>query len=310
MENALKVYKCIIWGTGKYYTNRYNALQLEVSKKNIEIIAFVSNNQYVKQIDEYMVVDKSEIEKLDFDYVIVMSNTFFDEIVKQIEELQINRNRVLSGQVFDISCFDFKRYINLIENPVTIILDDCWGGIIYNHLHLQFSSPFINILWNPYTYMRLLENLNEYLNSPLIKKRDADTAGCQWPVGILGEGNNAIEVDFIHSRSFEEAKNEWERRKESINVDNILVKMTLQGEKSDLLDRFMKLPFENKYCFYTSKTNLEEVIYLPRFQQYLTEREYVEEYNFYSYVRKKEMMYTSLDLLKLLNHESDFRREY
>ena len=56
------MYKCLIWGIGKGYNNNYNKIQLEILKKNIEIVAFVSRDIVSSKLDGYDVVLDGELQ--------------------------------------------------------------------------------------------------------------------------------------------------------------------------------------------------------------------------------------------------------
>ncbi|URZ06293.1 hypothetical protein CLROS_016260 [Clostridium felsineum] len=63
--------------------------------------------------------------------------------------------------------FDFKRYCKLIENPITIISDDCWDGKVSKYLSLKFTSSFINFYLYNDDYMKSSENMDYYLEEDL-----------------------------------------------------------------------------------------------------------------------------------------------
>ena len=74
-----------------------------------------------------------------------------------------------------------------------------------------------------------------------------------YPVGILSNGENTIEIFFLHYHSEQEAREKWERRIQRINWDKVLVKFNDQnGCTEKEVDKFMKLPYRNK-LFFTCK---------------------------------------------------------
>lgn len=305
------MYKCLIWGIGKGYNNNYNKIQLEILKKNIEIVAFVSRDIVSSKLDGYDVVDKEEISSLQFDYIIVMSTSFFKEIRRDAEKMGIESSKVIGIDVFDVPCFDFRRYVSLLENPITLISDDCWGGYLYHYLHLKFSSPFINISWKKNDFLKILNHFQYYMDMPLIMKRDSCFDECKWPIGLIGKGDMEIEVHFIHAINFSQAKEEWDRRKERINENNILVKMTIgEPQEEYFLGEYEKIPFKNKYCFCSFESTVQCAVHLPRYKWSLTqEKNFVQSYAYDFFIRRMEYQALSIDLLKFLNHEPDFLRE-
>lgn len=61
-----------------------------------------------------------------------------------------------------------------------------------------------------------------------------------------------MEIHFLHYPDAEGAIAKWMKRKQRINYDRLLVKMSLQDSVYDttaILNRFNKLPYRNKICF-------------------------------------------------------------
>jgi len=67
-----------------------------------------------------------------------------------------------------------------------------------------------------------------------------------YPLGILGDD---VEVHFLHYATWEEALEKWGRRTARIRWDRLFIKFGDQNESStDLVRRFLVLPFERKVC--------------------------------------------------------------
>ena len=125
--------KCILWGMGADYEALLNQVLFEIYKGNIEVVAIVcsENDRYCSKRDGFDIITKNELGNIEFDYIIVTSTRFFREIKQEAMDLGINEKRIISGTVFHLPRFDFQLYQNLIENPITILADDCWGGYVY-----------------------------------------------------------------------------------------------------------------------------------------------------------------------------------
>lgn len=123
--------KCILWGMGKAYEGLLNQVMFEIYKGNIEISAIVcrEEDKYCSIRDGFDVITKKELFNIEFDYIIVTSTTFFKEIKQEIMALGIDERKIVAGNIFFLPRFDFQLYQNLIENPITILSDDCWGGM-------------------------------------------------------------------------------------------------------------------------------------------------------------------------------------
>lgn len=54
----------------------------------------------------------------------------------------------------------------LKNNEFSIISNDCTGGVIYHDLGLRFTSPTINLFFEPYEdYLYFLSNIKDYLHA-------------------------------------------------------------------------------------------------------------------------------------------------
>ncbi len=154
-------------------------------------------------------------------------------------------------RVFRIPDFDFGEYAQLKKNPVSIISDDCWGGLIYHYLGLRFESPFINFFITYGDYLKMVSDLEFYMSKPMVKERDG--TALSFTMGSLGEGNKKIYLNFNHAYTFEDAKADFDRRRERIHMNNLFVKMAYGwgGYSENVVHEFDKLLYEKK-IFLTS----------------------------------------------------------
>jgi uncharacterized protein (DUF1919 family) len=302
--------KCLIWGLSDEYNSSYNQLLFESFKGNLSIETLISKDKYADYIDGKKVIDKSEISLYEFDYLIVFNKLRFLSIKNEAIELGIPKKKILDGRIFAIPCFDFKRYCELIENPLTIISDDCWGGMVSNYLALEFNSPFVNLFISSDDYIKLLENINYYLQQELCMVSEGDVYSCTMPIGSLGEGNSKIIIDFNHHVSFIDAKNDWERRIGKINRNNLLIKMTLPNNDESIAKRFNELPFKNKVCFCPKQLDYESTVFLPRYIWRST-TQYTKQGSttFGVFLRDMDYMSKCCDILRILCGNKDFVRE-
>lgn len=135
--------------------------------------------------------------------------------------------------------WDRKRLTN---KDFTILCNTCIGGIISHDLGLQFKSPTVNLYMTPTDFVKFLENISYYSKLDIVPvPYDKD-----YPVGMLGD----IRIYFKHYASIEEAIQKWKERTARINYENIFVMMTDRWCcPKTTLERFERLPFENKICF-------------------------------------------------------------
>ena len=153
----------------------------------------------------------------------------------------------------------------LKSTDFTIISNNCWGGMIYESYNLKKKSPTVGMFFMAKDYVEFLSDLKGYISSELIfiKPEESrwkdmpqlaeDERFGHYPVGVLSNGKNTIELFFLHYHSEQEAREKWQRRIKRINWDRMLVKFNDQnGCTEKEVDDFMKLSFKNK-LFFTCK---------------------------------------------------------
>lgn len=125
----------------------------------------------------------------------------------------------------------------------TIISSNCNGEYWYYDMKLRFLSPTINLSFDMNDYVKMLENLQWYMEQPVIPFEDDRF---DYPTGMLGD----IEIRFNHYKTFDEAAAKWEERKKRINWDNLFI-LGIDGDNCtyDSLKRFDDLPYKNKVIF-------------------------------------------------------------
>ena len=114
-------------------------------------------------------------------------------------------------------------------------------------------------------YIEFLSDLKGYINGKLtfIKPEESrwkdmpqisgDERFGSYPVGVLSNGKNTIEIFFLHYHSEQEAREKWERRVQRINWNKLLVKFNDQNGCTETeVNKFMEMPFKNK-VFFTCK---------------------------------------------------------
>lgn len=139
-----------------------------------------------------------------------------------------------------------KKRRQLKNSNISIISNDCTGGVIYHDLGLKFMSPTINMFFYPHFYIEYLENLVYYNNAEVVEVFRNDVS---YPVGEIVRGDSKIDLNFLHYDIYEKAKQKWIERSKRVDYNNILVIWhfpSLTGPPDDLYQRFKKLPYKNK----------------------------------------------------------------
>ena len=145
------------------------------------------------------------------------------------------------------------------KKDFSIISNNCWAGRVYQYLDMPYLSPTAGLYFFAPDYIKFVSDLKKYLDAPLefispeasryfeeLKKRNQ----LDKPIGKILD----VEIVFLHYPTKEEAAEKWNRRKERVNFDHIVLKfsrMNLCTEK-DIIDYF-NLPFEHKAFVDTEK---------------------------------------------------------
>ena len=127
-------------------------------------------------------------------------------------------------------------------NP-TIISSDCFGGIVYHNLGLEFRSPTINLAMSKEDFIRFAGNLKGYLEADLTEITDHPY---DYPVGKLEFEGNEITIRFMHYKTFAKAKQKWEERKKRVDFSNIYIIQTIPNVTAEDIRAFDALPYRNK----------------------------------------------------------------
>lgn len=312
-EGEYGMRRCIIWGLGREYEEIFSSIHFEIAKGNMMLLALVAKPEdTVGTIrDGYHIINKGELPDIEFDYLIVASTLWYNEIRKEAIGEGVPPLKILNGNIFKLPLFDFKRYTNLLENPITILSNDCWGGMLYHALYLPFSSPTINMYVPRDSYCKMISNLEYYLSEPLQLKREGNIRKNFCPIGKIGDGENEIILEFSHNVTFEAGWSLWERRKKRVNYNNIFVKMGFDyDEKSEeYLKVFDSIAYK-KICFYSAETNIDNVVYLKSFENYVKNGgSWTRAVGYNSFCRQMDPLFKAIDILKMLNGEKNYIRE-
>lgn len=182
----------------------------------------------------------------------------------KLKELYIiNRNKFMAKNIYPIIRKDDRE--RLVNKDFTIISDNCWGGQIYQELNIPYNTPFVGLFIFSPDYIKLLENLEYYLNLELRFVKNSKYGNFKYPIGILDD----VEIHFLHYFSEEEAKEKWERRAKRINWSNILVKMN-DADLCDLslIKRYDSLDYYKVFFSAKKIDNIKSLVYLEDLEKY------------------------------------------
>ena len=158
-----------------------------------------------------------------------------------------------------------KRRSELTTKDFSILCNNCWGGFIYQYFGLRYNTPTIGLYFLGRDFVKFAEDIDHYLAQELVFIPWEDSSyydhlkgTAPYPVAKLDD----IEIYFMHYRSPEEAAEKWNKRKQRINRDKLLFKLSeREGCTGEDVERFIALPLKNKICF--SYDRVEGAIHVP-----------------------------------------------
>ncbi len=164
-------------------------------------------------------------------------------------KLQRTKNQKIIRQVKD----------KLRNSDVTLISQNCIGGVFYHDMGMEFLSPTINLFFKAADFVKFVKGLDHYLAC------EPDMRwGLEYPIGRLDD----IDVYFMHYNTCEEAKAAWERRKKRINRDKIVVLSTdMEGFDEAVFEQWKTIPFP-KVLFTANPAFANEpgTVFYPEYQ--------------------------------------------
>ena len=304
MEQMQKQFDVVIWGSSVDYDRYAKAFSFEVLKGSMRIVAVVLNDEGSMQyLEGVPMLQVEELTNLKFDYLVDMNEEEHEAALHILKLLHVPLEKVIAARAFLLPTFDLRRWVQIQKSSISIISNNCWGGLTYHSLGLPFLSPFINLFMRENDYLTLLEDFVSYMQYPLrfVEERRANLEK-NYPVMALGD----VQLHFNHYEAQEEAAVIWEKRKQRLNYDNLLVEMMIETKEG--LERFMALPFEHKMGLTMLPYEGKDVISFgkyPYYQQRFLKETWQLTVVLASWQVSECKVY---DVLKLLNHEEDYRR--
>lgn len=144
-------------------------------------------------------------------------------------------------------------HTRLKNQKITIISQNCIGGVIYHSCGLEFFSPTINLFIEDENFVKFVENLEYYLSlQPVALTEcyvDPIDSTIKYPKIKIGD----IEICCLHSKSCADAIKDWERRRKKVYLDNVFVignSWNMHGNR-ELVERLCNNDIYPTVCFAT-----------------------------------------------------------
>ena len=292
------MYNIVLWGAGAVYNKHLNTLKLYEKVGELKVVGIIAKTlQGVKKIDGYNVYPVEKLALPEYDYLMIMNERNFKEIMDEAIRAGVPKDKIISYRILELPNIDFENYFRLRSSRVTIISDNCWGGIVYKTLGLECISPFKNLFLKEEHYLKLLSDFQYYMEQELrfAYYCEDEVKKVKYPVMCLGD----VEIHFNHDVDGEAATQKWERRKEKINYDNLFVEMYTKDVEA--ARRFSQLDaYEKKLCFVNFETDIECCMKLDSKEK---------ESEFWKTVNENAGTGAIFNLVDLLNMKRKYRME-
>ncbi len=160
--------------------------------------------------------------------------SFFKKIPQKVQQI------VSAG----VNSFFERRLRRQLKNDnFSIICSNCIGGVIYHRLGKQFLSPTVNMWMRQREFLTFVENLREACSQDVV----FIPSEYDYPVGKITTKGGDVRLYFNHAATQEEALENWNRRRERINYDNLfLIMYDREDIAEEDLRRLERIPCKNK----------------------------------------------------------------
>ena len=253
---------CLIWGTGKVFTNELQSIRYLEMTNQIRICGVTSNVTFFSTIAGYPFVTKESITVDQYDVVFIMADgKIFNEIRDEAIKMGFCRDILVHHRVIHVINNNLEKYMEIKKRNITIFSNNCWGGFAYHTLGLEFYSPLINMAVSELDYLKFLKEPKRYLDSDLEYIGNHEGKDVSFPLARCDD----IILRFFHYESFDDAKRTWEKRKKRINWNCIFAMFCT--ENIDFMKEFGRLDYENKICFSPFDTDIANCIHIDFYRE-------------------------------------------
>jgi Exopolysaccharide biosynthesis protein len=256
--------RLILWGIGKIYNSMINLLKFYDDADQIDIVGITAQNlPDYKYLDGYQLLSMKEVRTTEYDYVMVLSDDYFTEIVDSAMTISnVPREKIVSYHVMEIPYFNFFQYDFIKKQKISIVSNNCWGGVIYHTLGMECLSPFKNVSFSSWDYIKIVSNLKHYLSIDPIwtgKKEMDSNQNREVPMLQLDD----VFIKCNHDLDAERAIHNWIRRRDKFNWNNILIEMYTEDPKVEKTFGKVTEQFHNRICFVPYESDEQYSMRLP-----------------------------------------------
>ena len=239
--------KIIIYGCGTdYQSTKAHIRSLE--SQGAFSVAGVCAKQLppADTLDGWPVIRRDQLGQTEYDAIMILSQKYEKEIMRELADEGIERQRILETYAFLHPAIT-EAARGLRNAKITILSNNCFGGIMASTLGMECCSPFKNLWVEEKQFIRFLEHPGDYLSLEPVpagwENGKHKTELAHYPVLKLGD----IRLHCNHDTDPDEAIAKWKRRAKKINWENMIAVMLT-------MDAGLEQPFyqagtvRKKYC--------------------------------------------------------------
>ena len=150
------------------------------------------------------------------------------------------------------------------HNNISIISQNCIGGVFYHDMNEKFLSPTINLYFKAYDFLKFVKNISYYIM--------LDIEVVQTEPIIIGKLDD-VKIYFLHYHNVDEVINKWNSRRKRVLMDKLFIICTdRDGFDNKCFEIFKRLPYHKAlitrnykwkdypFCIYLDKHKDEECV--------------------------------------------------
>mgnify|MGYP002624874316 CR=1 FL=1 len=255
--------RVVIW----YRSPNYQVLSIALGVLNrlygsTQVLGFtnVPESPYSKNKNFSSSIPKNELASLKPDIIIVSgADASMPPVLDEARSLGLDLEKIILDRVVCIPGFTLEKYRRLRRSNLSILSQNCWGGLIYHSFGLPFLSPTVNIYFKERDFLQLLSDPLRTLDAELRFYATAFDEDDQRHYPVMSLGGSKIHM--IHYDDEKSARIKWEDRRLRLNWYNLLVMM--YTEQQEILEEFDRLPFGKKVCFVPFESDSDCAFFIP-----------------------------------------------
>ena len=157
--------RVIVYGMGTDFRDNYDLMRSMEGRGEFVITAVTDKKvEQEREYDGLRVVPPAAILTLPFDYVYVVSRSYFSEIADDLMATWgIARSRILSFFLFTTQGMSLDLYEELSAKRWSILCNNCFGGLLSHQFGLEHRSPLKNLFITECDLIKYAENIEYYL---------------------------------------------------------------------------------------------------------------------------------------------------